>query len=212
MIGGFTVFPYLSTYLVENVGMTEEQLPWIYMVGGALTLVGSPVIGRLADSYGKMRVYRIIAPFSAVLMLLMTYLPPVHVAIAVTVFGVLMVCNVGRMIAAMALVTGSVEPRRRGGFLSANSSVQHVASGIGASIGGLIITQSSDGTIHRFGLVGWIAFTATILSLWLIGRIRIFDPQQVSAERLSLAAAAEASVDAGEAMITAAEEAEEVTR
>lgn len=212
MIGGFTVFPYLSTYLVENVGMTEEQLPWIYMVGGALTLVGSPVIGRLADRYGKMRVYRIIAPFSALLLLLVTHLPPVHVAVAVTVFGTLMVCNVGRMIAAMALVTGSVEPRRRGGFLSANSSVQHVASGIGSSIGGLIITQSSDGTILRFGMVGWIAFTATMFSMWLIGRIRIFDPQQVSAEKLSLAAAAEASVDAGEAMVTAAEEAEEVTR
>ncbi len=56
--------------------------------------------------------------------------------------------NVGRMIAAMAMVTSSVEPSRRGAFLSANSSLQHVASGFGAYLGGIIITENADGP-HR---------------------------------------------------------------
>jgi predicted MFS family arabinose efflux permease len=204
MIGSFTVFPYLSAYLVANVGMTEQQLPLVYIAGGGLTLVAAPIVGRLADRYGKLTVYRVIAPGSALLLLLITHLPPLPVALAVAVFGALMVCNVGRMIPAMAMVTSSVEPRRRGGFLSANSSVQHVASGVGAYLGGVIVTQTAGGKIEHFGTVGWIAAGSTLFSLWLAGRVRVADgAAATSAEAISLAAAAEASVDAGEPLMEA---------
>ena len=105
-----------------------------------------------------------------------------------------MVCNVGRMIAAMAMVTSSVEPQRRGAFLSANSSVQHVASGFGAYLGGVIVSQSADGKIEHFGTVGWIAAGSTFATLWLASRVRILVGEGVSAESISLAAAAEAEV------------------
>jgi len=206
MIGSFTVFPYVSTYFVANVGMTEEQLPVIYVFGGALTLIASPIVGKLTDRFGKLRIYRIIAPMSALLLLAITHLPRVHMSIAVLVFGSLMVSNVGRMIAAMAMITGSVEPHRRGGFLSANSSVQHISCGIGAYLGGLIITQAEGGPIHNFGTVGWIAAASTFVTLWLAGRVRTAGFPTVTAEQISLAAAAEASVDASEPLMAAAEE------
>jgi hypothetical protein len=49
--------------------------------------------------------------------------------------------------------------------------------------------------------VGWIAAGSTILSLWLAGRVRIADETTISAEEISLAAAAEAEVGAGEPML-----------
>ena len=206
MIGSFTVFPYVSAYLVANVGMTEQQLPLIYIFGGGLTLLAAPIIGRLADRYGKLTVFRVVAPISALLMAAITQLPRVPVAVAVVVFGALMVSNVGRMIAAMAIITSSVEPHRRGGFLSANASVQHVACGVAAYLGGLIIKESVDGRIEHFNIVGWIAAAATLSSLWLAGRVRLAEQTYTSAEKLSLAAAAEATADAGEPMLNAAEE------
>jgi predicted MFS family arabinose efflux permease len=201
MIGGFAVFPYLSPYLIANVGMREEQLPLVYIAGGALTLFTSPIIGKLADRYGKLTIYRLIIPGSALLLVVITHLPPVPVAVAIAVFSALMVCNTGRMIAAMAMVTSSVEPSRRGSFLSANSSVQHVAAGFGAHLGGIIVTQSAAGQIEHFGTVGWIAAATTLASVWLAGRVRVIDTLPVSAEAMSIAAAAEASADAGEPIL-----------
>jgi predicted MFS family arabinose efflux permease len=201
MIGSFTVFPMLSPYLVANVGLTEHQLPWVYIAGGTLTLFTAPVIGRLADKYGKLPVYCVIVPGSAFLMVVITHLPPVPVVLAVAVFGALMMCNVGRMIAAMAMVTSSVEPRRRGAFLSVNSSVQHVASGIGAYLGGVIVTKAANGRIEHFGTVGWFGAACTLSTLWLASRVRIADQLPTSAEAISLAAAAEATVDAGEPIL-----------
>ncbi len=210
MIGNFTVFPYVPDYLVHNVGMAENQLPWLYLVGGGLTLVAAPLVGWLADRFGKLRMYLLIAPLSAVMMLTVTQLPPVSVVVAVLVFGLLMVVNVGRMIPATALVTGSVEPSRRGGFLSVNASLQHVASGVGACLGGMIVVKTADGRIEHFHVVGWIAAVATLVSLWLVCRIRPFAGHEVSAEAISLPAAAEAAVDAGEPLVNAGEEAPEL--
>jgi DHA1 family inner membrane transport protein len=204
MIGSFTVFPFLSPYLVANVGMTEQELPLVYIAGGGLTLFAAPVIGRLADRYGKFTIYSLIAPGSALMLLVITHLPPVPTAVAVAVFGSLMVCNVGRMIAAMAMITSSVVPHQRGAFLSANSSVQHVAAGLGSYLGGVIVSQSVTGKIEHFGTVGWIAAASTLASLWLASRIRPADEAATSAEALSLAAAAEAT-DPGDPLLGCSE-------
>ncbi|MDB5391660.1 MAG: ydhP [Planctomycetaceae bacterium] len=88
-------------------------------------------------------------------------------------------------------------------MISVNSSVQHIASGLGASLGGFLITESADGKMEHFGTVGWIAATATLVSLWLAGRIRVMDQAPTSAEKMSLIAAAEASADVGEPLLDA---------
>lgn len=194
MIGSFVVFPYLSPFLVQNVRMTESELPLVYIAGGVVTLFTSPLVGRLADRYGKLLVFRWIAPGSALLLLVITHLPVVPTFVAVAVFGALMVCNSGRMIPAMAMITSSVEPQRRGAFLSANSSIQHIAAGCGSYLGGIIVTESAGGKLDHFGEVGWIAAAATLLGVWLAGRVRIVD----AAKSASLGAAAEASADASE--------------
>lgn len=202
MMGSFTVFPYLSTFLVTNVGMSEQQLPFMYILGGALTLMASPLVGRLADRVGKLTVFRAIAPISAVLILGITHLPKVPAVYAVILFGALMVSNVGRMIAAMAMITSSVEAHRRGAFLSANSSVQHIACGFAAYLGGIIITQSTTGVMNHFGTVGWIASAATLSSLWLAGRVGASKQNTLRAENISRLAAAETSTNSEESMVS----------
>jgi predicted MFS family arabinose efflux permease len=203
MFGAFAVIPYISPYLVSNVGVKETSLPLVYVAGGAFTLVAAPVIGRLADRFGKLLIYRIIAPISAVLMLVVTNLPRVALAWAVLAVASLMVSNAGRMIAAMAMVTGSVESRRRGGFMSANSSVQHLATGLGASAGGWIIVKASDGTLRHFDWVGLIAVVTTLLSLWLAGRLRSGELPGSTSPAMCLGAAAEGLADASEPLAAA---------
>ena len=172
MLGAFAVVPFISPYLVGNVGVRETQLPWIYVAGGALTLIGAPVIGRLADRYGKFPVYRVVAPLTAVMMLVVTNLPHAGLPAAVAAIGVFMLCNAGRMVAAMAMITGSVEPRLRGGFMSANSAVQHIAAGLGSMVAGLVVAKGSDGSILHYPLVGLIGVAATLASLWFASRLR----------------------------------------
>jgi len=110
----------------------------------------------------------------------------------------LMVCNSGRMVAAMAMITSSVSPQRRGGFLSANSSVQHLAIGFGSYVGGLIIAESPDGRLLHFPILGLLSAAATMICLWLAGRIRPVTAEHHISTNEALAAAAEAMYDGTE--------------
>lgn len=200
MFGSFAVVPFISTFYVANAGLTKEQLPIIFIAAGLTTLVGSPIIGRLADRFGKLRIYQIVAPMTAVMMLVVTHLDSVGVIWAATTSSLLMLTNSGRMVAAMAMVTGSVERRLRGGFMSANSAVQHVATGLGSTVGGLLVEYSEGQPFLHYDRVGYIAAIATLISVWLAGRLRLADDGPATPITIedSLAAAAEAEVDAGE--------------
>jgi hypothetical protein len=56
--------------------------------------------------------------------------------------------------------------------MSANSAVQHLASGLGAYVGGLILVEQADGRLLHFGRVGLLAVGFTALSIVLAGRVR----------------------------------------
>jgi MFS transporter, DHA1 family, inner membrane transport protein len=203
MLGSFAVVPFLSPYLVSNVGVAEKDLPLVYILGGVLTLVGAPLAGRMADRFGKLVVFRVIAPMTAALMIVATNLPPVPLAVAVGVTGALMVSNAGRMVPAMAMITSSVEPRRRGGFLGANSAVQHISAGLGSSVAGWLLAKGPGGTLLHYPRVGLIGAAITLASLWLAGRLRLAEAPPETSLGAALGAAAQASVDADEPIASA---------
>lgn len=174
MMGGFAVIPFINPYLVNNVGVPKQYLLAVYFVGGVLTLIISPIVGRLADRYGKLLMFRIIAPLSALMLIAVTTLPAVPPLVAVLVVSGLIVTNSGRMIAAMSMITGTVPPQQRGAFLSANASIQHIAAGVGTLLASQIITQAGeDAPLQHFGQVGIYACAITLLSVWLAGRLQL---------------------------------------
>jgi DHA1 family inner membrane transport protein len=194
MMGGFAVIPYINPYLVANVRVPKGYLFLVYLVGGVLTLIISPIVGRLADRYGKLLMFRIIAPLSALMLIAVTTLPAVPPLVAVLVVSGLIVTNSGRMIAAMSMITGTVPPQQRGAFLSANASIQHIASGVGTLLASQIITQAGeDAPLQNFGQVGIYACAITLLSVWLAGRLQL------------VAAAKPVSLETELAAVTAAE-------
>ena len=119
---GGLIFPFIATYMVANTGMTQNQLPYIYMAGGVCTLAGMNLIGRWADRAGKPRVFWIMSCFAIAPILVFTNLHRVPFLIGIAVTTVFMVCMSGRSVPAMAMITASVKARYRGGFMSANSS------------------------------------------------------------------------------------------
>jgi len=177
MFGGFSVIPFLSPYLVANVGVVETQLRWVYVAGGVVTLVGMPIIGRLADRFGKLRVYRFLIPANAAMLFLMTCLPPLPLVMVLLAVSALMLTNAGRMVPAMAMITSSVEPRIRGGFMGANSAVQHLAASLGTIVAGLILVEPKNSPIANFPIVGVLAAATSLLTLWLAGRLRSGSPK-----------------------------------
>jgi predicted MFS family arabinose efflux permease len=171
----FSVVPFIAAYNVANVGVSETDIALIYFAGGATSLVTAQVIGRLADRYGKKRLFVILALISIVPILVVTHLPrvPLHWVVLYSVLFFVFVP--GRFGPATALVTGSVEPRLRGSFMSFNASIQQLASGVASLAAGLIIGRAPDGALTHYGVVGWLSVACTLACLWLVRRVRVVD-------------------------------------
>jgi hypothetical protein len=86
--------------------------------------------------------------------------------------SVFMVTMTGRFVPAIAMITGSVEARHRGGFMSLNSCVQQTFSGLGTSFGGYLIIDQVRQPLQNYGLIGWIAAGIAIACIGLAARLR----------------------------------------
>jgi predicted MFS family arabinose efflux permease len=168
---GFAVIPFISPFMVSNVGVPEKDLPLLYLLGGVLTLIVVRFVGRLTDLHGKHRMFTLVALLSALAILILTHLPrvPIHFAIACSAF--LMAMLSGRFVPAMALITSSVTPRLRGSFMSFNSSMQGFAAGAASFGASLMIGRDAAGELTHYGTVGVLAATATLISIYLARRI-----------------------------------------
>jgi predicted MFS family arabinose efflux permease len=172
VLGMFTIIPYLATYLAANVGLKEANLWLLYLFGGLATLVTNPVIGRLADRFGKRRVFRISAAFTLVMIVLLTNLPRLSVAAILTVTTLFMVAASGRIVPAMALINSSARPAYRGSFMSINTSVMQLAMGLASLLAGALLHQPvKDGPLEGYPLVGLLACASTALAIVLAGYV-----------------------------------------
>jgi len=171
MFAGFSVIPFISPYMVANVGMKESELPYLYFFGGLATFFTARLIGKLADKHGKRKMFAWVAVASIVPIMLLTHLPKTSVVWAVAVTALFMVLVSGRLVPAMALITASVEPRLRGSFMSFNSSVQQIATGFAALMAGAIVSESATGELLNYGMVGLLASGATLVAIFFSSRL-----------------------------------------
>ena len=171
MLTGFSVIPYIALYLTANVGVADAYISLIYLCGGVATLMSSRLIGHMADKYGKVKVFRVLAIVSLVPLIVTTNLVPVPLWVVLLNSTAFFILISGRMIPAMAIVSQLVEPKIRGTFMSLVGSIQMLASGIASVLAGAVVTIAADGKMEHYNLVGYGAAACGLLTFWLVGYI-----------------------------------------
>ena len=169
VLGQFTVISFMTPYYINNVGLLQSDIKWIYLVGGAATVVSGFLIGRMVDLLGRFRVFTIAASLSIIPVLVITHLPAVPLYVVLLIAGFFFVLISGRMIPANTIATAVVSPQQRGGFMSLNSAMMSLASGSSGIISGAIITQvDQNSPLMNFEWVGYLAAGSTLLSLVIV--------------------------------------------
>lgn len=167
MLGHFLPIPFINPYMEFNVGFTKDQTPMIYMVGGTCALFSSFIIGRLADKFGKLRIFLICAIASLVPIFLITNMPAIPFYYVLIVFGFWFSLSTGRSIPAQAMISNVVNPAHRGQFMSFNSSFQQLFTGMASLIAGLIVSSGADGKIYHYEWVGYLSLAIVFSTLFI---------------------------------------------
>jgi predicted MFS family arabinose efflux permease len=171
-IGGFMMMPFSSAFAVNNLKVSTHDLPALFMISGVTSLVVMPILGRLSDKFDRFKIFAIAALYMSVVIVLYTHLTPKPLWFVMG-FNVLMMAGIlGRMVPASAIVTAVPGPADRGAFMSINSSLQQIAGGIAAMIGGLIVYRQSEvSPLEHYDVLGYVVAGITLLSIYLIGRV-----------------------------------------
>lgn len=171
-LGGYLMMPWGSAFAVNNVGISQKELPLLFMIVGISTFLIMPLIGMLADKINKFQLFMIAS-------LIMIAAVVVYVRLEHSTFLILVLVNVfmmggimARMVPSQALTSAVPEPHDRGAFMSINSSLQQIAGGIAAIIGGKIVWQASpQSPLMNFEMLGWVVISVILINIFLTQRV-----------------------------------------
>lgn len=170
--GVFSIVPFIAPYMVRNVGLLESELPFIYLIGGAGTIVSARIIGKLCDKVGSYKVFRAVAIISIFPIFALTNLPAVPVWIALVTTSLFTMFGSGRFIPAMTMVSAVVKPKERGTFMSLENSARQFSAGAASQIAGIIIGSTAAGALTGYNLVGYIGVVTSLAGIFIALKIK----------------------------------------
>lgn len=183
-IGGFMMMPFGTAFAINNLHVTNQQLPFLYMISGVSSLAIMPVMGRLSDRYDKFRLFTVASLWMMIVCVLYTHLS-VTPLWEVIIFNIVMMIGImSRMIPSSALVSAVPEMKDRGAFMSINASLQQIAGGIAAAVAGMIVTQKDRySPLQHYDTIGYVIVGISALAILLLSRVDRLTKQKISATR-----------------------------
>ncbi|MFH6967570.1 MFS transporter [Flavobacterium sp. FlaQc-28] len=171
-IGGFMMMPFGSAFAINNLKVTNDELPLLFMITGVATLITMPIAGKLSDKFSKFKLFAFATLFAIIVM-------NVYAHFAATPFWIVLVTNIlmmmaimSRMVPSTTLTSAIPEPQDRGAFMSINSSLQQMAGGFGAMIAGLIIVQKDNyAPLEHYDTLAMVASVIMLISIYLVSRV-----------------------------------------
>ncbi|MBS1680315.1 MAG: MFS transporter [Bacteroidetes bacterium] len=163
--GGFMLMPFGSAFSTNNLGLTLEQLPLVYLIVGLCTVPAAPIIGKLSDKLGKYKVFAVGTLLSCVMVAIYTPLGITPMWLVIVLSGIMFIGITSRMISASALMSAVPAPQDRGAFMSINSSVQQISGGIASAVAGMIVYQAPDGNLHNYNTLGYVVIGSMLITI-----------------------------------------------
>jgi predicted MFS family arabinose efflux permease len=186
-IGGFMMMPFGSAFAVNNLGLTNQQLPLLFMVSGVSSLIIMPLIGKLSDKIDKFKIFATASVWMMLMCVVYTNLG-VTPLILVMILNILMMMGImSRMIPSSALTSAVPEMADRGAFMSINASLQQIAGGVAAAVAGMIVTQQSKGSpLQHYNTVGYVIVGISVLGIFLMWRVNNLIKQKADSNKMTM--------------------------
>lgn len=166
--GGFMLMPFGSAFGINNLGITMEQLPLLYMITGIFSLGIGPLAGKLSDKIGKYTMFVIGSVISIVMVLIYCNLGVTPLWIVICINVVLFAGIMARIIPSSALLTAIPDPQDRGAFMGINSSIQQISGGVAAAVAGMIVMQTSSGKLENYDMLGYVVVVAMLITIGMM--------------------------------------------
>ena len=171
--GGFMLMPFSSAFTVNNLGVSLEHLPIIYLVTGIATIFVGPLVGKASDAFGKLRVFYFGTTVMIIMVLIYTHLSSATLLVVILINVALFVGIFSRIIPFQALMSQVPAQTQRGSFNAITASISQLAGGLASLVAGHIVQEGTDGRIFHYEVAGYVVIATGLLAcilLWLVQR------------------------------------------
>lgn len=175
ILGQFTMIPTINQFFVKNLGFPKEQITYIYLIGGISSVVTSPLFGRWADKYGRLKIFTIMLVLSCIPIFVITNLTTGALGIILITTTTFFITIGGRMIPATTMMTSAADAEHRGSFMSISVAIRQLASALAPIIGGMVLLNTPDKQVINYDIVGYVAIAFSLLALVFARKVKIAD-------------------------------------
>lgn len=172
VLGHFLVIPFVTPFLVRNIGIEQTDVKYIYLIGGAATLISAPLIGRYSDRVGHFKMYAGVLLLSFIPILLITHISSASLWSVMLITTMFFMFASGRMIPAQTMMSGAIASKYRGGFMSLRSALLEFGGGTATLVGGWIIAENPDGTLIHYPYVAYLSVLIGLITIGIAAGIR----------------------------------------
>lgn len=184
MMGHFLIIPFINPYMEFNKGYPRSVTPLIYLVGGIASFVAAVFLGRLSDRIGKLTVFSYCVPLSFIMVVMITNLPSLPFSVVLSFFAIWFALATGRAVSSQTMVSNVTGSSNRGSFMSLNSSIQHLGTGVAALVSGYIVTEDKGGRLMHYEWVGYLS-VIVLLAGFFLGRYLFRNTEEKIKTKLS---------------------------
>ncbi len=171
-VGGFMLQPFGSAFLVNNIKISQLELPMVFFFTGLSVLFIMPLVGKLSDKISKFKLFAAGSILSIIMILIYTNLNPIPLWEIVLINMILFMGIMSRMIPATTLNTAIPGLEDRGAYMSISSSLQQIAGGIAAVCAGYIVHQKTKtAPLENYDILGYVIAIITLCSIFFIWRV-----------------------------------------
>lgn len=166
-MGHFLIIPFINPMMEFNMGFSKLETPVIYLVGGVVSFLAAHFFGKLSDKMGKLKIFSICMIITFFFVYIITHLPAFPFYVVLFFFAGWFIFSTGRGVTAQALLSNVVPTQQRGSFMSFNSSIQSLGTGIASFIAGAWVTADASGKLSGYSHLGWMSIVMLAASLLL---------------------------------------------
>jgi predicted MFS family arabinose efflux permease len=173
MLTAFLVVPNIAPHLLQNLGYPRARLDLGYMVGGATSFLIMRVAGHAIDRHGPARV-SVVGTALMIGVLYFAFIAPGTIGVAgvLAVFVVFMGGMSVRNVSMSSLSTRVPRGDQRAGYMSLQSTAQHVFSATGAFVSSRLLHEAPGGRLTGVATVSTIS---AVLALGLPPLLAVID-------------------------------------
>lgn len=168
----FMIVPYVRSFLQNNHGVPDDEIKYLYLVGGIASFAVVRVTGPTVDKLGSTPVAAL-GTALVVGTMAIGFLPAAPILPVMLVFALFMCTASLRGVPLSALASKLPAPQERAQYMSLQSAVQHLSSSAGAITSAQIVVSAPDLHLLHIDVVIYLSAAVAVampLLLWRVER------------------------------------------